>query len=121
MKKPATAKRRKNGAAAKSAMPAVVAEARKSRRVPAKKSAPPRAESAASHASRDRRLRFAELLLSISQKMSGMDSLDEVLTGLKKDNFLFKKLSQRDVLQDSYGSQKALDRIINDLKDMLYF
>ena len=63
-------------------MPAVVAEARKSRRVPAKKSAPPRAESAASHASRDRRLRFAELLLSISQKMSGMDSLDEVLTGL---------------------------------------
>ena len=82
MKKPATAKRRKNGAAAKSAMPAVAAEARKSRRVPAKKSAPPRAESAASHASRDRRLRFAELLLSISQKMSGMDSLDEVLTGL---------------------------------------
>ena len=50
--------------------------------MPAKKSAPPRAESAASHASRDRRLRFAELLLSISQKMSGMDSLDEVLTGL---------------------------------------
>ena len=47
--------------------------------------------------------------------------LDEVLTGLKKDNFLFKKLSQRDVLQDSYGSQKALDRIINDLKDLLYF
>ncbi len=82
MKKPATAKRRKNGAAAKSAMPAVAAEARKSRRVPAKKAAPPRAESAASHASRDRRLRFAELLLSISQKMSGMDSLDEVLTGL---------------------------------------
>jgi len=44
-----------------------------------------------------------------------------VLTGLKKDNFLFKKLSQRDVLQDSYGSQKALNRIIMDLKDMLYF
>ena len=47
--------------------------------------------------------------------------LDEVLNGLKKDNFLFKKLSQRDILQESYGSQKALDRIINDLKDMLYF
>ena len=47
--------------------------------------------------------------------------LDEVLTGLKKDNFLFKKLSQRDVLQDSYGSQKSLDRIVNDLKEMLYF
>lgn len=63
-------------------MPAVLAEARKNLRVPAKKPAPLRAESAASHASRDRRLRFAELLLSISQKMSGMDSLDEVLTGL---------------------------------------
>jgi hypothetical protein len=47
--------------------------------------------------------------------------LDEVLNGLKKDNFLFKKLSQRDVLQESYGSQKGLDRIISDLKDMLYF
>ena len=30
----------------------------------------------------DRRLRFAELLLSISQKMSGMESLDDVLDGL---------------------------------------
>ena len=30
-------------------------------------------------ASHDRRLRFAELLLGISQKMSGMDTLDEVL------------------------------------------
>jgi tetratricopeptide (TPR) repeat protein len=47
--------------------------------------------------------------------------LDEVLNGLKKDNFLFKKLSQRDVLQDSYGSQKALNRIVSDLKEMLYF
>ena len=47
--------------------------------------------------------------------------LDEVIAGLKKDNFLYKRLSQRDVLQESYGSQKFLDRIINDLKDMLYF
>lgn len=47
--------------------------------------------------------------------------LDEVITGLKKDNFLYKRLSQRDVLQESYGSQKFLDRIINDFKDMLYF
>lgn len=47
--------------------------------------------------------------------------MDEVITGLKKDNFLYKRLSQRDVLQESYGSQKFLDRIINDLKDMLYF
>ncbi len=55
--------------------------------MPAKKAAVPRSAvkpevSKASHASRDRRLRFAELLLSISQKMLGMDSLDEVLIGL---------------------------------------
>jgi Flp pilus assembly secretin CpaC len=47
--------------------------------------------------------------------------LDEVIAGLKKDNFLYKRLSQRDVLQEGYGSQKNLNRVINDLKDMLYF
>ncbi len=47
--------------------------------------------------------------------------MDEVISGLKKDNFLYKRLSQRDVLQESYGSQKFLDRIINDLKDLMYF
>jgi hypothetical protein len=47
--------------------------------------------------------------------------MDEVLAGLKKDNFLYKRLSQRDVLQESYGSMKFLDRIILDLKDMMYF
>ncbi len=36
----------------------------------------------ASALSQSKRLRFAELLLSISQKMAGMDSLDEVLTAL---------------------------------------
>jgi adenylate cyclase len=34
------------------------------------------------HATHDQRLRFAELLLGISQKMSGIDTLDEVLTSL---------------------------------------
>lgn len=76
--------RRGNGGAAQ---PAVIAESAKILRAPLKKTAalraaPAREMSVASHASRDRRLRFAELLLSISQKMSGMDSLDEVLTGL---------------------------------------
>ena len=47
--------------------------------------------------------------------------LDEVIAGLRKDNFLYKRLSQRDILQESYGSQKFLDRIIMDLKEMLYF
>ncbi|MEO8303418.1 MAG: GAF domain-containing protein [Betaproteobacteria bacterium] len=36
----------------------------------------------ASQANRERRLRFAELLLGISQKLSGIDSLDDVLRGL---------------------------------------
>jgi adenylate cyclase len=80
MGKPAANGRRGNGA---TAQPAVVAESRKTLRDAARKPvAPAREMSAGSNANRDRRLRFAELLLSISQKMSGMDSLDEVLTGL---------------------------------------
>ena len=47
--------------------------------------------------------------------------LDEVLAGLRNDNFLFQKLSRRDLIQESYGSKNFLDRIIIDLKDMLYF
>ena len=47
--------------------------------------------------------------------------LDEVLSGLKRDNFLFRKLSKRDLIQESYGSQRFLDRILIDLKEMLYF
>ena len=78
---------RGNGGAAKPAPNAPFVERRKTPRLPVQKSAAHGAASErdsgrASHASRDRRLRFAELLLSISQKMSGMDSLDEVLTGL---------------------------------------
>ena len=52
---------------------------------------------------------------------NNMPVMDEVITGLKKDNFLFQKLSQRDLIQDSYGSQKFVDRLIGDLKDLLYF
>src|SRR6185436_18110406 len=49
-----------------------IVERRKIPRFPVQKAvAPERDEGRASHASRDRRLRFAELLLSISQKMSG--------------------------------------------------
>ena len=47
--------------------------------------------------------------------------LDEVLTGLKNDNFLFSRLSKRDLIQDSYGSKNFLNRIIQDISDMLYF
>jgi Flp pilus assembly secretin CpaC len=47
--------------------------------------------------------------------------LDEVLSGLKNDNFLFRKLSKRDLIQESYGSKRFLDRIIGDIKELLYF
>jgi adenylate cyclase len=84
MRKPASSKHPANGNGAnrgKAPMSTMVANARKKLLATARKSNQP-AATAASNASRDRRLRFAELLLSISQKMSGMDSLDEVLTGL---------------------------------------
>ena len=48
----------------------------------AAKRAAPRVSVPGVRASHNRRLRFAELLLGISQKMSGMDTLDEVLTSL---------------------------------------
>ena len=51
-------------------------------RAAAAKRAAPRNAATGARASHDRRLRFAELLLGISQKMSGMDTLDEVLTSL---------------------------------------
>ncbi len=83
MSKPAAAKHPGNGnGGGKPAMSVMVADARKKLIASAKKAAPARPASQASNATRDRRLRFAELLLSISQKMSGMDTLDEVLTGL---------------------------------------
>ncbi|MDB5811174.1 MAG: adenylate cyclase [Betaproteobacteria bacterium] len=71
-----------NGGRAKTPMTPMIAQARKKLLASAKKNGAAAAPTAASNANRDRRLRFAELLLSISQKMSGMDSLDEVLTGL---------------------------------------
>lgn len=79
MNKPAGSKHPANGGGHKPTLSVVVADARRKPLVSAKKAAP---LSNGSNASRDRRLRFAELLLSISQKMSGMDTLDEVLNGL---------------------------------------
>jgi len=90
MTKRATGKSSGNGGAAKPA-PAASAnfiEPGKNMQAPSRKSAELRTPVAqrkvteASHASQGRRLRFAELLLSISQKMAGVDSLDEVLTAL---------------------------------------
>ena len=87
MRKPSGSKHRNNGGGAKPAPQMHIAESRKTTLSPARKAPAPRPPvrrevSDASHASRDRRLRFAELLLGISQKMSGMETLDEVLNGL---------------------------------------
>ncbi|MBI4192336.1 MAG: GAF domain-containing protein [Betaproteobacteria bacterium] len=85
-----TAKRRANGGTAKT-RPVTAAggvKAIKNLQAPAGKSPEPGAPPArrkpadAPRAGHDRRLRFAELLLGISRKMAGMDSLDEVLTAL---------------------------------------
>ena len=90
MSKQATGKSRTNGGMGKTAVAAaasILEAGRKMRALARKPSAPgnpadqPKATDA-SFASQSRRLRFAELLLSISQKMAGMDTLDEVLTAL---------------------------------------
>ena len=90
MRKQATGEWPKNAGTAKTTVtaPADIVETGKSRQAPAKKSPAPLNPVAqlkatgASRASQGKRLRFAELLLSISQKMAGRDSLDEALTTL---------------------------------------
>ena len=72
----------RNGARAKAVVVPLVAEARRKLLATEKKPNGAAAGEKTSTSSRDRRLRFAELLLSISQKISGMESLDEVLDGL---------------------------------------
>lgn len=47
--------------------------------------------------------------------------MDEVLNGLRKDNSLYKRLRNRDVVQDSYSSQSVLQRLLMDLKELAYF
>ncbi len=47
--------------------------------------------------------------------------LDEVLAGLRADNGLYTKLRQRDLIQESYGSKTMIKRLIEDIKDMVYF
>jgi type II secretory pathway component GspD/PulD (secretin) len=47
--------------------------------------------------------------------------LDEVLAGLRADNVLYTKLRQRDLIQESYGSKSMIQRLIDDLKDIVLF
>jgi type II secretory pathway component GspD/PulD (secretin) len=52
---------------------------------------------------------------------SNQTVMDEVLTGLRKDNTLYMRLRNRDVVQESYSSQSAIQRILKDLKELAYY
>ena len=47
--------------------------------------------------------------------------LDEVLASLLKDNGLYKRLKARDLIQESISHHGLVERIIQDVKDMMYF
>jgi len=47
--------------------------------------------------------------------------LDEVFSSLAKDNFLYRRLKQRDLIQESVSSKHWIQRMIVDLKEMAYF
>jgi len=52
---------------------------------------------------------------------SNQTVMDEVLNGLKKDNSLYQRLRNRDIVQESYSSQSILQRLLTDLKELAYF
>ena len=52
---------------------------------------------------------------------SNQTVMDEVLNGLRKDNSLYQRLRNRDVVQESYSSQSVLQRLLIDLKELAYF
>lgn len=52
---------------------------------------------------------------------SNQTVMDEVLNGLKKDNSLYQRLRNRDVIQQNYSSQSILQRLLMDLKELAYF
>jgi len=52
---------------------------------------------------------------------SNQTVMDEVLNGLRKDNSLYQRLRNRDVVQESYSSQSVLQRLLIDLKELAYY
>ncbi|NBU88673.1 MAG: hypothetical protein EBS16_05610 [Betaproteobacteria bacterium] len=47
--------------------------------------------------------------------------LDEVLSSLAKDNGLYKRLKARDLIQESMAHHGIIEKLIQDIKDMMYF
>ena len=52
---------------------------------------------------------------------SNVPVLDEVFSSLAKDNFLYRRLKQRDLIQESVLSKDWIQRMIVNLKEMAYF
>ena len=47
--------------------------------------------------------------------------IDELLELLPKDNSIYRRLMERDVIQESWTDRSRLDLILRDFKDMLYY
>ena len=52
---------------------------------------------------------------------SNQTVMDEVLSGLRKDNSLYQRLRSRDVIQESFNSKSVLEKLLGELKDLAYF
>lgn len=47
--------------------------------------------------------------------------LDEVLQGMRSDNSLYQRLRNRDAVQEPYSSRSVLQKILTDLKEIIYY
>ena len=47
--------------------------------------------------------------------------IDELLELLPKDNSIYRRLMDRDVIQESWTNRRRLDLILHELKDALYY
>lgn len=52
---------------------------------------------------------------------SAQPVLDEVLASLLKDNGIYKRLKARDLIQESIAHHNVIDRLIQDVKEMMYY
>lgn len=65
--------------------------------------------------------KLAEQVDAFVNLQSTQPVLDEVLSSLAKDNGLYKRLKARDLIQESISNKGIVERIIQDVKDMMYF
>ena len=65
--------------------------------------------------------KLAEQVDAFVDLQNSQPVLDEVLSSLAKDNGLYKRLKARDLIQESMSHHGTVQRLIQDLKDMMYF